>query len=448
MKHINNENSAIENLKTIVGDRIVKISVAFFLPTERIEHADLSNPEKGNPGIGATQYLFVLVASQLKQRFNNELDIIIYIDGDIKLPPHLNKVKVRDIFEALRLAKKERVDMLVIRTSTEKKVYDFIDAIEQPVIAWSHNRIWGGTANLLANCKFIKRNICVGIRQSLELADHNLYKKTSVIYNPISVDKKFKRDIKHPTVTFIGHIDKARGFHKLAEIWKDVLKEVPNAKLKVIGSAALYNRNVKLGSLGIASEKYERLFKRYITDSNGKVHSSVEFLGVMGQEKENIFLNTTVGVINPLGYETLGLSGIEMEACTIPLVTINKYGQSEIVEHNYSGFLFNSRIEFKKYIIKLLLEKEKNEEFGVNAQIFVENKFGIEKVIEHWVKEIRNIYFDLPAESIGIDFKLNRLEKLSLFLGNIKKNRCFYGLPSIINIKTIIKNIFLKLLRK
>jgi glycosyltransferase involved in cell wall biosynthesis len=63
---------------------------------------------------------------------------------------------------------------------------------------------------------------------------------------------------KEQIVTYVGALIPTKGFHKLAKVWKNILKKVPTAKLQVIGDGKLYNKNAVLGPHGIAEAKYEK----------------------------------------------------------------------------------------------------------------------------------------------------------------------------------------------
>lgn len=107
-----------------------------------------------------------------------------------------------------------------------------------------------------------------------------------------------------------------------------------------------------------------------------------------GSRKISILRNTMVGVVNPVGYEALPTSILEMAACGIPVVSINKYGQSEVVLHNSTGLLFNRKRDFAEYIITLLKNKELNRELGDNAEKFVSQNFNLDKILAMWSKEL------------------------------------------------------------
>lgn len=422
--------------------------IIFYVSLRSSITVDLSNPEKGNPGIGATQYLMVLIATKLKQKFK-KLDITIITDSEVIFPRNLNVVSVNDKFEAVKKAKSLSADILIIRTDTDKQLYNYIDDVQQKVITWSHNRFWSDTADNIANCHHVVRNVCVGERQALELIDHKLWEKTIVIKNPQIIDYNFQRNYYKPIVTYIGHLEKARGFHVLARVWKSVLKEVPEAQLYVIGSAKLYGDKIELGKLGVATKKYEQIFLKDITDENGDLLPSVHFQGILGQEKSEIYKNTAVGVINPYGYETLGISGLEMSSCGIPVVTINKYGQSEIVEHNLTGYLFNNINEFKKYLVRLLKNQELNEKFGQNAKVFIEKKYNIDSILNQWNIEFMRINQNIEKnESYYESVEFTLLEKIRVFNFRLKKNTLFSKIPSVLSMQTfgrkILKNTFNK----
>ena len=108
------------------------------------------------------------------------------------------------------------------------------------------------------------------------------------------VSEPFRKENDGKTVTYIGSLVPTKGFHLLANAWKAVLAEVPDAQLHVVGSGKLYDRNSKLGAYGIAEESYENSFIKGITDRAGELLPSVHFHGVMGEEKKELIARTSV----------------------------------------------------------------------------------------------------------------------------------------------------------
>ena len=203
-----------------------------------------------------------------------------------------------------------------------------------------------------------------------------------------------------PAVTYTGGRYKSKGFHVLASMWKDILREVPGAKLYVIGSGKLYNHHSQLGPLGVASPEYESMFADYLM-SDGKLLDSVKFLGSMGINKHDIYYMTTVGVANPsAATETFGISALDMEACGVPVVTKAANGMFETVKHNETGLLGKNYDEIKKYIILLLKDRELNIKLGRQAKEFASSTFLPEKIIKQWLKLFDDVLHNKPTEYI------------------------------------------------
>ena len=77
------------------------MKAAFYLDNSKIGNADLRYPEKGNPGVGGTQYLFVATPFYIKNLSSIEIEVTIYAHHIDKLPDSLNVDKVDNIEEAL-----------------------------------------------------------------------------------------------------------------------------------------------------------------------------------------------------------------------------------------------------------------------------------------------------------------------------------------------------------
>ena len=178
------------------------------------------------------------------------------------------------------------------------------------------------------------------------------------------------------TVTYMGSLVPAKAFHMLAEIWPQVEQQVPDAKLQIIGTGKLYDRDANLGRFGIAQEDYENYFMQYLTDAEGHIRPSVKFLGLVGEEKEDYFVDTSVGVVNPSGIdETFCLSAVEMEICGVPIIARKKYGLLDTVIHQKTGLLFRNRKQFLNATVKLLKDTKMNSAMGKSASEFVKNSF-------------------------------------------------------------------------
>lgn len=364
--------------------------IAFFVDNSRINKIDLSDPMKGNPGIGATQFLIVLIASELQKKFEDKIEVVLFCSKDGIFPENLKTFVVNNEVEAIDACEKHSIELIIMRSSINPDFYKKIEEKKQKTIVWSHNRLWLDHVNLISKSNYILYNVCVGNNQRLELKDHSVYAKTITIFNPniLTNDNNLRKaESLNNIVTYVGNIQKNRGLHILLSVWNDIRKQVPSAELHVVGGSKLYDRSLKTGDLGLGDKKYEKILKKYIFKNN-KIDQSIKFHGILGEEKNLIFDKTKVGIINPYGYETLGLSGIEMASKGIPLVTLNKHGQSEIVFHKKSGYLFKSKKQLEEYIVKLLKDNSLNDYCSKNAVEFMNEKFNLDEVLEKWFEII------------------------------------------------------------
>lgn len=200
------------------------------------------------------------------------------------------------------------------------------------------------------------------------------------------------------SVTYTGSLVDGKGFHVLAKAWKMVLSKVPNAQLYVIGNGRLYNRNSKLGPLGVSDIEYEKKFAPYIME-NEKLLDSVHFLGTLGSEKIDVYRKTKVGVMNPSGItETFGLSAVEMEACAIPVVTKAKNGLFDTVKNGKTGYLIKNEKQLATRISQLLLDDNMNVTLGKQAKLFVENSFDPVVLVEKWVRLFHDVMSNKTAD--------------------------------------------------
>lgn len=374
---------------------MVKVGVE--LPDDKIYGVDLSRPELGNPGVGGSEYLFALLASEL---YKNGIDVTIYHYSDNILPSSSSKVLVTDSIDMLKKAQNDEISILIHQVGKSNEWYRTLESLNVFSVAWAHVYLDYYELELLRKCKNVKRVVFVGKEEYDSYIDDDIITKSVYIYNmiPTKIPAQ-ERNHNGRTVTYVGSLVPAKGFHELAQIWPSVVKEVPDAELNVIGNGKVYNRSAKLGRFGIAQEDYENLFMQYLLDENGRILPSVHFLGIVGAEKSEIFKKTTVGVVNPTALtETFCMSAVEMEYAYIPVVSRGKWGLLDTVNNKCSGFLFKTKSEFTKQIIELLKNARLNYQMGKNAHDFVTERFSVDAVIPSWIDLIIDIDQGKPVQ--------------------------------------------------
>ncbi len=418
--------------------------IGFFFEDIGLDHIDLSNPEKGNPGIGGTQYLFLLLAYNLNKKYNYKITFINYTNA--KLPENIEKYRIVNENECLEICDKLKIDFFIYHAGKNKEWYERCRLSSVKLIAWAHNYISYKEAQLINSINSIKRLVFVGKQEYDRYFDHDVIKKSKYIFNQVDFIEEKRQEKSKNIVTYMGSLTYPKGFHWLASIWKDVLVEVPNAELHVIGGGNLYNRNNISSTYGIAAQEYENIFMPDLLDDNGDILNSVHFHGTMGVEKVDILKETAVGVMNPSGLtETFGLSAVEMESCGIPVVSRKKYGLLDTVLDKSTGLLISNKKDLKDALITLLKNKELNESLGNNAYTFVRKKFNNDIILAEWNKLLLDINNQIPAKvCFPNDYYLIDFKWLRILNHILRFKFKLYILPSIGEIFELIRSKYIR----
>lgn len=369
-----------------------KIQIGMYFSLKNLNGLDLSSCLTLNPGIGGTFYCQLTVAAMLA--IDDKYEVTMYTLEKHILPQNIKQKIVLSDEEAVKIAKSDGVDIFIfIAKRPEMNIYKQIEKLKLPTIAWIHNYIECRTLKLLKETTFIKRIVFVGQQHYDAYVDDGIFDKSTFIFNIVPPNKHVNRELgEEKIVTYVGYLGKVKGFHILAKNWKYILSKVPNAKLCVIGSGKLYDRTQKYGKFGVAEEKYEELFMKYLIDENGELLDSVKFYGTLGKEKEEIYKKTYVGVVNPSGIsETFCLSAVEFESVGIPVVTYKGYGLLDTVIHEFNGLTSKRGKKQADYIISLLNDKTLNHNLGQNGIKYSKEKFSPENVASEWKKLIYDV---------------------------------------------------------
>lgn len=405
------------------------MKISFYLDNSKIQHVDFSQVEEGNPGCGGTEYSIVSCVHALtKMGLPTKLFVTNF--GNF---PSIVQFKVVENFEFACIEAAKLQTTLIYKPSVyEKDIrFNLSDDTKCSLAPWLHITPTQKQLREMAQDYRVKVIIAIGNNQALRILDNPAWEKTIVLENPISfLSASTKRsDIKlGKRVTFIGALVPAKGFHLLAEVWPKVLKEIPEARLSVIGSAKLHGSV----STKIASEKkssYEDTVIRLLGDS---VHS-VDFLGLLDHKKiTEVLLCSNVGVINPSGEtEVMSGSALEMQSLGVPVISRRKFGMVDVVRNGKTGFLVRSKRGLKKSIIELLKDEKKREFLSENAINFVKEEFKKEEIVNKWVR-----FFEFKQSLKEVEFKGNSVQSVGIrgLAANLNRGlqiKCNYKLLTI-----------------
>lgn len=418
--------------------------IAFFLHNKTLDGVDFTKVCDGNPGVGGSEYMIVLIASLLSLR-DNGISVRLFTEREGLFSQDLEYMAVDDIASAIYCADNDGMfDYFIFKHNIEVIENNLLQAKSgMKFIPWCHNFASHTQLKYYAYNNSVASIVNVGHEQMDLYRDNIAFKKSVHIYNCVDMQCLSRYDItsspfavRPHNVTYIGSIIPEKGLHWLAETWEEVLKQVPDAQLYIIGSGKLYFRNAVLGPFGIAEKNYEGYLMKFLS-KDGKILPSVHFMGIMGEEKNEILLNTKVGVPNPSGEsETFGISAVEMQIMGAKVTTIRCAGYIDTVKN---GLLYNKKKQLAASIVQLLNDTDSNYDAAVE---YFNANFSQEAVAQRWESLIIN--GNLQQEKLrNTGYHLKWLKELMRILK--EKYSCLYVLPDIECFYNLWKRITLKI---
>jgi len=422
------------------------MKVGLYLENKNISDVDLSKPEEGNPGIGGTQFNFITLPVYFNKQYPGKAQFTIYANTVKNLPDSIKCKKVENCIDGAKNAAKDKCDFFIWRPTTdvEGKIFTKkLDSFNIPIIAWVHNTPSDiHMLDKMAYSKYLKRFVCVSQEQLDRLRDHPIFYKSVCIFNGFDYTNYVpKRNVVKAgnKVVYLGSLVPAKGFQLLAKNWKSIKSQVPSAKLVVIGSGRLYNRNQKLGMWGIAEENYENSWRKYLMDKQGERDKSVIFKGTLGIEKIDILQEADVGVVNPSGKtENCPGAAIEFQASGVPVVSGAYRGLLDTVVHNKTGLLGKSENDLIDNIVYLLKNPVEAEYLGKNGIKFIQGKFSYSVICKDWLELFKSVKNDekvktnyikqFPFSNFKIIREFIRVIKIFVpFIPSIRRIRRYLG---------------------
>ena len=218
-------------------------------------------------------------------------------------------------------------------------------------------------------------NQCYAMREDLVREYPHLSKKTSVIFNPISIqisDYVKLHDLslvkKKNYILCVGRLEKVKAFNYAIEAFAEIADRFPNLRLKIVGEGSL-----------------ERALKKKANELS--VLNRIDFEGF----QKNIipfYLNAQATVLTSL-YEGYPNTLIESIALGTPVIAFNcKSGPKEIIQNNINGFLVR-HLDVKDLEDKMI--NILNNNFDRKKIILTANNNQIEHVSKLYEKLIKSI---------------------------------------------------------
>lgn len=393
------------------------IKCGFYIENDGLKSVDCTDLSKGNPGIGGVEYATLLVAEWLSVT-KDDISLTLYVRSSQNLPSSIHVSVCCDITEALVKSVNNGDEIFVLRFEPlylQRHILDNSFLHKLKIILWAHNFYSRRYLSYFDSLPYVKAIVNVGREQLDAYRDHRAFYKSTYIYNGLYVSDELVREFSERAneVTYVGGLYPAKGVQYLTRAWPKVLLEFPDAKLNIIGSGKLYNRDFSLGTFGIAESSFEKQLLEPILNKEGHIIPSVKFWGVLGPEKKEILQNTKVGIPNPGGIgETFGYTAVEMQMEGCLVTTIKNCGYMDTV---YDKNMLYTDIRDLSTKIVSLLRHNGNDMHQVRE--YVKCNFLIDVVGEKWYDLLQDVRRNKPVrrETILVNryFQLKWLREIN-----------------------------------
>jgi glycosyltransferase involved in cell wall biosynthesis len=171
---------------------------------------------------------------------------------------------------------------------------------------------------------------------------------------------------------FLGRLSHSKGLADLVEIWKSVCREMPGAKMAVIGGESKETKNFLL-------EK--------IKDSG--MENNIDLLGFLEDKKAYSILKSGKVFLFPSHEEGWGIAVAEAMACGLPVVSWDLPVYREI----FKGYTFqikeNDIAKFSTQAVALLKDEKMREKIGSKGKEFIK-KYSWNEVAKKEMDIIRS----------------------------------------------------------
>lgn len=246
----------------------------------------------------------------------------------------------------------------------------------KPVIIHLHNKIPGLTPNFPLFPSFFEgvdlSDIVITVSKELKnyFIDKGVERgKVKVLYN--GVDMKKYRPIKKPPglrMLFVGKLIERKGVVYLLKAFRNIRKEIPDAKLSIVG------------------RKDEK--SPYFKEIQENLMEGVELTGVVSEDELVRHYQNATLLLHPALYEAFGMTLVESMACGTPVIATDVGGIPEVLGNE--GILVKPKDSkgMARAVIRLMDNTKKYNSLTKGVRKRVEENFSWESV----ARKLTSIY--------------------------------------------------------
>ena len=308
---------------------------------------------------------------------------------------HIDNLRycINTITTGLKLARKEKIDIIHSQTFAPALAGSIISSFTSiPHIPVIHDiyqlcmedywKKWGSQKNVSTFNSFVGpffeksllklRHACihtVSEASKEDLLRLGAKKKIYPIHNSIEIKEVKKSKVNPFQFVFVGRIVFYKNLEVVIKAISKIINDVPEIKFIIIGD-------------GPHREKLEDLVKKLDLDPN------VIFKGHSSEVEKNSIISSSNALLFPSLCEGFGLVILESFAHMRPVFTSKIRPMSDIVVHNFSGYVIDPYDEnaWAKLILESIHNPQKTNEMGKNGKISLDSKYSKETMYHKIIK--------------------------------------------------------------
>jgi phosphatidylinositol alpha-1,6-mannosyltransferase len=176
------------------------------------------------------------------------------------------------------------------------------------------------------------------------------------------------------TALYVGRLIKQKGIDVLFQAFIDVVREIPEARLDIIG-------------YGPERENIRKLVIAH------RLEKSVSIIDMVPHDRlPGIYRRARVLLLPSLIPEGLGMTPAEAGLCGVPTITFGLGGTKEIVLDEETGLIVKpSKEALTRAMIRVLTDDALADSLGANSRRFLTGKIGWQGVAEQFNKLFMDI---------------------------------------------------------
>jgi glycosyltransferase involved in cell wall biosynthesis len=250
--------------------------------------------------------------------------------------------------------------------------------------------------------RFLMRRLCASVSLALVQAEclrrqfEGLVapERVRVLSNAVEVDTyAVAEHASRPTVLFLGHATKAKGYCDLVRSIPLVAGRIPNVRFIVAGSMHTGTTNVFVEQTSGAEIEYENPFDIHKWIRSSPYAANYEYLGVVAGEVKLRLLRDAAVFVLPSYSEGFSRALLEAMAVGKAVVCTPVGAHAEVIQEGVNGFLVTPGDEraLAQRVVQLLTDSSLRERIGAINAHYVRERFSAESVAGRFVEYVNEL---------------------------------------------------------